>query len=183
MLHLLVEITLVINFNFMRFFKKKYYLCRHNLENHKKMDSIGDYIYIIILVVAVLSGLLKKRKKSAEINMPEPAQSEFEEFEQDFEFEKIEPKIEVKPEIAKWERSEPLEKATLSYENTVDFNLLRLKKDNKSEMKPKVFEKFRNFDFSKYEDENVENDFELALDNANDFKRAVIYSEVLNRKY
>ena len=62
-------------------FYKNHYLCL-TIKKLYFMDGIGDYIYIIILVLAGLSGLFKsKKKKTTETEMPFPEQSEFEEFE------------------------------------------------------------------------------------------------------
>jgi hypothetical protein len=140
------------------------------------MDGIGDYIYIIILVLAGLSGLLKsKKKKTTETEMPFPEQSEFEEFENysedEFRYENLE------SEVSRWESDKTLEKATLSYENTDDVSSLRIKK----EIKAQVYENFKGVDIFVVEQD--EDNFELELDSANDFKKALIYSEIINRKY
>ena len=144
------------------------------------MDGIGDYIYIIILVLAGLSGLLKsKKKKTTETEMPFPEQSEFEEFESysenysedEFRYENLE------SEVSRWESDKTLEKVPLSYENTDDLSSLRIKK----EIKAQVYENFKGVDIFVVEED--EDNFELELGSANDFKKALIYSEIMNRKY
>ena len=144
------------------------------------MESIGDYIYIIILVIAGLSGLLKMRKKKpAETNTHLPEQSEFEEFEEYFKYEEKE----IKPEIPKWEKSKILKKEPLSYDNLNDFSSLRIKKEIKPEIKPQTYANIsKSFNFSMV-NEDDENDFDFELNIADDFRKAVIYSEILNKKY
>ena len=141
------------------------------------MDGIGDYIYIIIFALVGLSSLLKatKKKKPTEVRMPFPEQSEFEEFESyskdEFRYENLE------SEVSRWNSDKTLEKATLSYENTDDVSSLRIKK----EIKAQVYENFKGVDI--FVTEEDEDNFELELDGANDFKKALIYSEIMNRKY
>ena len=141
------------------------------------MDGIGDYIYIIMFALVGLSSLLKatKKKKPTEKRMPFPKQSEFEEFENysedEFRYENLE------SEVSRWNSDKTLEKATLSYENTDDVSSLRIKK----EIKAQVYENFKGVDI--FVTEEDEDNFELELDGANDFKKALIYSEIMNRKY
>jgi len=53
------------------------YFCQTH-KNIYIMDSIGDYIYLIIIIIAALSGVLKK-KKPVQSHIPDSEPQDFEE--------------------------------------------------------------------------------------------------------
>ncbi len=144
------------------------------------MDSLGDYIYLIVIVIAALSSIIgrKKKAKQREQELPE-AFPDFPDLDD----------VIPEPEVRRAPRpvyvapppppplKAPLQKSAFekmtSYENTNDMSKLRAK------MSIKPSKEFVTME--------VESDdgpvFEIQLDNAEEAKRAFVYAEVFNRKY
>lgn len=154
------------------------------------MDSLGDYIYLIIIALAGLSSFFKKRKKEAEATqMPDDEEPDFREIlgqpkpEKDWwEDETVySPAAPVVQEVQTPVYSQ--EKITLetseSYENTRDVQKLRIRKTiQESGLKT-------NSTKTVLETESDENPFlnNIRLNDVDDARRAFIYTEIFNRKY
>lgn len=139
------------------------------------MDSLGDYIYLIVILIAGLSGILKKRKKKAEqekeifSELPDldDVIPEFQTYENPprpfFET------AEVKPE----QKSQPV---IQSYETIDDFRKLRATKQvdpvrsHLAPIMPPVSDDSQDLP-------------EISLGAPEDAKKAFIYAEIFNRKY
>jgi hypothetical protein len=134
------------------------------------MDSIGDYIYLIIIAIAGLSGFLKKKKTQTILSDEDDNDSSI--F-GDYKYEVPEPEI---------KNIEPIknEKQTFikSYENTSNYSDLKAKKQVSNNLKetPKPGNRISLID------DNEEANF-IELNTLNDARRAFIYSEIFNKKY
>ncbi len=132
------------------------------------MDSVGDYIYLIIIAIAAISGIFKKKKPQTVIQNPESeSYDEEEEIYADLSEEKIEEKYK------KYEGNFQ----TLSYETATDFSKIKAKKQ------PVMTSKFSNTNELATLPIEELTESEYKFDSLDDVKRAVIYSEIFNRKY
>lgn len=162
--------------------KECVFLSDINLFSHIIMDSFGDYIYLIILVVAGLSSLLKK-KKNADVLKPAPIETEFEpepETEPEADWEDVlrnlnpETKTELKKEVV-------VEKAAfnpiITYETVDDVSVMRAKKQvsRNTTSKRKIFNEDEPPTISAIDD--------IQFNSIDDARKAFIYSEIFNRKY
>jgi hypothetical protein len=122
------------------------------------MDNLGDWLYIILLVVAGLSGLLsslKKKKQQEEVLQPEA-------------YDEFEPETDL-PHREEVPKKIPRKK--LDYFS----NAAQEGKRNVKTLEP---------DFA--DDTYEESNFNLSAETFQDMdelKKAIIYSEILNRKY
>jgi hypothetical protein len=148
------------------------------------MDNIGDYIYLLIIAVAAISGLLKKKAKNAESHelpkQPRKKAFDFDEILRELIPEEIKP-VPVAP--SKPVVYQPIKKAAtnenLSYETASDPSALRAKKhmsklaNDLNEIKPIEIQ------YS----EPVYRGVNVSLETVEDARQAFIYSEIFNRKY
>lgn len=142
------------------------------------MDSIGDYVYLIIIIIAGLSGLLKKKKTNTDTTSePQKSKRTWEDVLRELTpiDKEIEQEIEQEP-IFTPQNAKPIE--VVSYETLTDTSSLRAKKQvmqsiftndsNKtSKLEPSISLQSENFQFN-------------SIDDA---RKAFIYSEIFNRKY
>lgn len=160
------------------------------------MDSLGDYIYLIIIALAGLSSFLKKKKKQTEsTKLPENEipdygdilgipKSEKDWWEEETVYQPEPAVQEVKPVYAEartvMQSTERVALETMeSYEYSKDIQKLRIKKTvHESGLK-------NNFGSMIIEPESEENTFlsNITLNDVDDAKRAFIYTEIFNRKY
>lgn len=135
------------------------------------MDSLGDYIYLIVILIAGISSILGKRKKKmSEERDPMPELPDMEDILPDYTIRR-EPERPVYQEIKKTENSSYIP----SFDTMTDFSALKAKKQ--------VYQPVRH---SAESDEIMFDDcsvVELELEEPNDVKKAFIYSEIFNRKY
>lgn len=133
------------------------------------MDNIGDWLYIVFIVIAGVSGLItsgKKKKHPSEVlGHPEGTPSTQKKSTQgkgiwDI-FEEVEP---IKQKNQKQEKT-ATKKPFLAGEST-----------QRSASVPSQT-------FSETRVTEVEHQLEITINNADDLKKAIIYSEILNRKY
>jgi len=141
------------------------------------MDSLGDYIYIIILAIAGLSGLLKKKKKTETSSAPKTTKRSWEDV-----LKELTP-VESEPEPAIFE-PEPVPVVqkietpkVVSYETVSDPSELRSKKSVSHISSPIKHKK------EKIEIIEERTALEFSLNSPEDARRAFIYSEIFNRKY
>ncbi|MEA4935239.1 MAG: hypothetical protein VB102_01215 [Paludibacter sp.] len=135
------------------------------------MDSLGDYIYLIVILIAGISSILGKRKKKALENQdPVPGLPDLEDILPEFE-PVTEPVRPVYQEVKKKEK--PVEHP--SYDTVDDFSALKAKKQITHPVKH----------FAESEMTVVEDSCgpELELENSDDAKKAFIYSEIFNKRY
>lgn len=135
------------------------------------MDSLGDYIYLIVILIAGISSILgKRKKKESESKDPIPGLPDLEDILPEFR-PVVEPVRPIYQEVKKKEKT--VEHP--SFDTVDDVSTLKAKKQVARPVKHLV------------EDEVIsEEDFggvDLELDNPEDVKRAVIYSEILKRRY
>lgn len=149
------------------------------------MDSIGDYVYLIVLVIAALSGILGKRKKAETNSAPAKPKRSWEDVLRDLtSIEDIEEetKEEVteekagKPSMA-WERkAEPAPE--MSYETLADTSVLKATKQvakNPSHLSTTLAEHKTAT--------TTDNVGHFMFNSVEDARKAFIYSEIFNRKY
>jgi type IV secretory pathway VirB10-like protein len=150
------------------------------------MDSLGDYIYLIVIVIAALSSILKKKKK-----VPESERELPEAFPDFPDLDDVIPEPEVRPvprpvyvaptppppPPVQSVSQPPVQRTAFekiaSYENTNDMSKLRAK------MSIKPNKEFVSMEVEK-DDSPV---FEIQLDSVEEAKRAFVYAEIFNRKY
>ncbi len=166
------------------------YICIYNFQI-LIMKDIGDYLYIILLIVFSLASFLNKKKKAKNTSKPKPVILS-EDVDQDW-F----PSVEEKPvykapnnenqqtinwptfnnsQQEKQSTRKNTEVITDSYETTSDYSKIKPKKQVKttsSEFKKAFFN----------EEANEISDLEYNLETIDDVRRAIIYSEIINRKY
>ncbi|MDO9152539.1 MAG: hypothetical protein Q7U47_02325 [Paludibacter sp.] len=140
------------------------------------MDSLGDYIYLIIIVIAALSGLLKKKKPATVLQSPQ--------YEDDEEVEVLEDvhpkKISEQKIIEQKYKSYETDYKQISHDTATDFSKLKAQKQVVITSK---FSKTNNLITSQeVEDKEVENN-EYKFETLDDVKKAVIFTEIFNRKY
>jgi len=133
------------------------------------MESIGDYIYIIVILIAGISSILGKRRKKRE------AEHETESF----------PDLEdIIPEFTEYVQPERPVYQNLENRQTGRSKPVHDMVNNVSAMKDK-----KQFTPVKKHTElpsvAQESSFlsEIEMDNADEVKKAFIYSEIFNRKY
>lgn len=131
------------------------------------MDSLGDYIYLIVILIAGISSILGKRKKKRD------AEEETANFP---DLEDIIPEITeyVRPERPVYQELKKKETAIPSYDNVKDFAVMKAKK----QVKP-----VNSFIETQVEDQQESNAYVIELNNIDEARKAVIYSEIFNRKY
>ena len=136
------------------------------------MESIGDYIYIIVIAIAIISSIARKGKKKEEQqktmpdNMPDLEDVLTDTYAP---FNKTEV---VNKDFADYNKSQTV----LSYDTVDDVSVLRAKKQVKSK---KAFVKENTEPILSAE--NIETMIDLS--EIEEVKKAIIYSEVFNRKY
>jgi len=135
------------------------------------MDSLGDYIYLIVILIAGISSILGKRKKKmSEEHDPMPELPDLEDIIPEYTVRR-EPERPVYQEIKKTENSSYIP----SFDTMTDFSVLKAKKQ--------VNQPVRHFVESEV---TVSDDYpvvEIELEDSDDLKKAFIYSEIFNRKY
>ncbi len=137
------------------------------------MDSIGDYIYLIIIIIAALSGILKK-KKPVQSRTPDSEPQDFEEVLREL----IPQEPAIVPQQSFKAQTQKETASIINYENTDDISALKAKKrvsnlnhDMQRAEKIKIAE----------DENNINN--EIHLNSAEEAKRAFIYAEIFNKKY
>lgn len=137
------------------------------------MDSLGDYIYLIIILIAGISSILKKsKKKESERHDPIPGIPDLDDILPEFEYapEPV-PARPVYQEIKK--REKPFEHP--SFDTVDDFSALKAKKQ--------VARPVKHFVENEMIVVDEYNEVELELENPQDVKKAFIYAEIFNRRY
>lgn len=133
------------------------------------MDSLGDYIYLVVIVLAGISGLLGKKKRRTKevetIDLPDLDDiiPEFTEF--------IQPESVVNHH--EFGRNETMSNV-LTYDTIEDFSVMKAKRQVKSVSPILVSQPESPEDFISSE---------IELNSAQEIRKAFIYSEILNRKY
>ena len=127
----------------------------------KLMDNLEDWLYIIFLVIAAISGLFssKNKKRKRSVMQPEPESGSME---ADDSFEPMlypEPEYPPEPTIQVAQKIEPL---TPSYQHMPSASSLSSRKAMKEERAEDVEETYRDMD---------------------EWRKAIIYAEIMNRKY
>lgn len=141
------------------------------------MDDLGDYVYLILIAVAGLSGLLKKKKeKPIAILVEEDYKPVTEDIWEDFLPENPEVKVpEPKTSFFDWENKET---KIATYENTDDPSKLRAK--NKVE---KYKSSMKQASKKVVVEEQVYPELNIELSTIEDARKAFIYAEIFNKKY
>jgi hypothetical protein len=152
------------------------------------MEDFGDYIYLIAIVIAGLSSLLKKKKPATmrqDSDMPD-LEDVLPETEEEYipygeapnrtqPLYRDEPDWEPSPNSKKATLDKQEERVPVSYETVADFMKLRAKKTVQMKHQFKEEIKTEELDELPY--------MQLELETAEDVKRAFVYSEIFNRKY
>lgn len=146
----------------------------------KHMEEIGDYLYLVVIIIAAVSSFLKKRKKAVQKANEErefrPVVEEPEMDADDWWNTTIEPEP-VKPEPIKSVKDYfEIRDNLKGYESTANVEEVKVKKQNISTV---------NFKETVAEAvvESDSNYLEINLNEVEEAKRAFVYSEVFARKY
>ena len=155
------------------------------------MEDLGDYLYLIVIAIAGLSGILKKKKKenSTQTSPPEEDLIEYEDTYKEYPEEVLTPIAEPtsNTELNKKTEDNRNQKITRSeyssYETTVDASELKSHKKVSRLAKSKAMRaEIENDDeYNIYDDDETE--LNIQLNSSSDAKLAFIYSEILNKKY
>jgi hypothetical protein len=149
------------------------------------MDDIGDYIYLIVIAIAGLSSLLKKKKKpQGATENQERDMTGFPDLDDVIPEirevftprEVIVPREVVVPrprEVVMEVKQDKMQTMIPTYENQTDFTKMRSKMTLKNQKKT-VFEE--------PEPEETKR-ISIALESSDDAARAFVYSEIFNRRY
>jgi hypothetical protein len=155
------------------------------------MEDIGDYLYLILLIFFSLVGLLKKKKAVKPLHETMEEDEEYNEkdvviFPPIDDWESAQSKPETVPPIidgpvfTKPETKTPktvFEGITNSYETAADFTKIKAR-TNVKPVKTEV--KKQTFNFEELSDNEVQ---DYAIETSEDARRAIILSEIINRKY
>lgn len=150
------------------------------------MDNIGDYIYFVLIAVAALSGILKKKNKDkprSEVGVPKTS---VEDILKEFmnEPEPLVPEPAVTAIDDSVGRKKPIEsiynssESAISYENTTNVQSLRAKKEITRQSTD--FKKIKSDVTGKKQMVQEADNVSFTLEDA---RKAIIYSEIINRKY
>ena len=144
------------------------------------MENIGDWLYMIVIIIAIISsfiGSIKKANKQA-AGKPQPPEVITEEWEKkyfpDNDAELPHPvfhekKTDISPQIQMQQTTKPA------------YN--RLSKNQKSEKDYSIFKGETTLSNPASEDEGMFFSIEDMPSNINEWRKAFIYNEVFNRKY
>lgn len=154
------------------------------------MEDIGDYLYFILLIVFSLVGLLKKKKAVKPVNETLEDDEEYDEkdvviFPPVNDWENTQSKPETVPTIDWPVYTKPemktsktfFEGITDSYETATDFTKIKAR-SNVKPVKPEVKKQIFNFE----EPSDTEGQ-SFTIETPEDARRAIILSEIINRKY
>ena len=122
------------------------------------MDEYGDWVYIILMVVVGISSLISsinKKKRQQPMQMPVPEYPD-------------EPSFPIPPVSTQQERKQPPPAPRHS---------------KRTHLAPPLIETRLPTETFFEQDEEIALTDELNLSDADAFRKAVIYSEILNRKY
>jgi hypothetical protein len=147
------------------------------------MDSIGDYIYLIVIVVVAIGGIFKKKNQQKQKPVVEPPKTKVEDILREFMNESkpivSEPVVvTIDPPAKKDHLSEVKTERFISYENSEDINSLKAKREI---VKHDTDLKKIQSDFSKKKSDDLID--ELSTMSIEDVRKAIIFSEIINRKY
>lgn len=161
------------------------------------MDDIGDYLYIIVLAIAGLSSLFKKKKKTDEAKTVQAPVTNLEDILRELDEKDYEsyPQAEPTFENTTINPPKPAEPLAVEYETVKDYmaNKNRAKRLQKAaDIKADPFSN-KNAERKKRElaHETIRQEEENKLSNEQYFnistvdeaKRAFVYAEIFNRKY
>ncbi len=152
------------------------------------MDDFGDYIYLIIVVIAALSGIFKKKKKDTPrpAQAPQTPQTDIEDILREFMVDKNPVHNEPAPvvvgtgDILEQTKMQPI----VSYESIADSSVLRAKKQV-VEQHSHVTTKYTEIK-KPHKDLEIKNTAiqqETTFFTAEEARKAIIYAEIMNRKY
>ncbi|MBN2767153.1 MAG: hypothetical protein JXR27_12345 [Paludibacteraceae bacterium] len=135
------------------------------------MEDFGDYIYLIVIAIAALSSLFKKKKPAQAV--PLPPDDELNDLEEElrelFEEKTIVPDpVSVPTPKMSAAPQRPTHKVFESMNDTME---LRIKKSPRNK-----------FLIDEVPEEQVST-FDVELETVNQARRAFVYSEIFNRKY
>ncbi len=135
------------------------------------MDSVGDYIYFIIIIIAAISGIIKKKKPQTVFQTTEPDE------EDEVEMEEINKPFIPKEVFEEKYKNYEVNYQPLSFDTATDFSKLKAHKQVTLTSK---FNIKNSFIFAEPEEE-IESEYKFET--LDDFKKAIIYTEIFNRKY
>jgi len=153
------------------------------------MDDFGNYIYLIIVVIAAISGIFKKKKKDTPkpVQAPQTPKTDIEDILREFMVDKNPVHKDPAPAVVNTS-GDILEQSTMqpiiSYESTTDSSVLRAKKqvvEQHSHVAPKhaeVKKPHKDFEIKVHDIQSETPSF-----TAEEARKAIIYAEIMNRKY
>ena len=144
------------------------------------MREVGDYIYLVLIIIAALSSVFKKKKEKTGPSIPQPEKKipDFKEILKEF-LPEEEQKPLPQPAVLIPAEVKVAEKAVVTYENTTDYNALKAKKQVNNDIVNNQIHEKRKFSDTDLIDETPA----IEFNNTDDARKAFIYSEIFNKKY
>ena len=144
------------------------------------MDSLGDYLYLIIIAIAGISGLLKKKKDPTKTAAPSTTKRSWEDVLRELTPIENEEVVEkrVEPVYTKVESVKMEPAKVMSYETVDDTSKLRAKRSTST-----ITSSNKSNPDQKKVVLAVQSSNEYSLNSPEEARRAFIYSEIFNRKY
>lgn len=144
------------------------------------MDSLGDYLYLIIIAIAGISGLLKKKKDPTKTAAPSTTKRSWEDVLRELTPIENEEVVEkrVEPVYTKVESVKMEPAKVMSYETVDDTSKLRAKRNTST-----ITSSNKSNPDQKKVVLAVQSSNEYSLNSTEEATRAFIYSEIFNRKY
>jgi len=144
------------------------------------MDSLGDYLYLIIIAIAGISGLLKKKKDPTKSAAPSTTKRSWEDVLRELTPIENEEVVEkhVEPVYTKVEPVKMAPPKVMSYETIDDSSKLRARRNTST-----ITSSNKSNPDQKKVVLAVQSDNEYSLNSPEEARRAFIYSEIFNRKY
>jgi len=143
------------------------------------MREVGDYIYLVLIIIAALSSVFKKKKEKTVQSAPGPEKKipDFKEILKEFlpdeEEKPVAQPILVPTEI------KTAEKTVITFENTNDYSSLKAKKQINNDIVNNQIHEKRKFRDTELTDDSPAIEFSTG----DDARKAFIYSEIFNKKY
>ncbi|MDO4755970.1 MAG: hypothetical protein Q4A54_06475 [Parabacteroides sp.] len=138
-----------------------------------EVENIGDWLYFLFIIIAGISSLFSSKKKKKGVKPEMPAETEM-----------IPEENSDQPEKGFWEILQEMQKQvspTKPQPKKAPVNKSNQKQPKKTENHTSRIDTQNQIKNIPENDENTE--LNLELTHASELRKAVIYSEILNRKY
>lgn len=137
-----------------------------------EVENIGDWLYFLFIIIAGISSLFSSKKKGKKVQKKElPIETE------------IQPEEEVEqPEKGFWDILQEMQKQEETVQPKPQPSVVKPKKEEPFQKEESFHKRHKNY-LNKERIEEEATLQEIELTHAAELRKAVIYSEILNRKY